>query len=169
MLTDFKRLLALLVIAAGVAFLINHLRADSQGMAYATPVQQMASESKRPGLDSNAPPVTVVGIDRVIHAVNKRTHLIIDARPDLFWEIGHIPGAISLPRKQFAEYYPKTESILREAVAMGRPLLLYCADLHCPDAGALAKELNQRGFNGVLLFEAGWGAWEEAGQAVESK
>ena len=52
---------------------------------------------------------------------------------------------------------------------MGRPLLLYCADLHCPDAGALAKELNQRGFNGVLLFEAGWGAWEEAGQAVESK
>lgn len=167
MLSDFRRLIVLLAIAAGLAFLINQLRSDPLGMAYATPVQQM--ESKGPGIDSKAPPITVVGIDLVIQATKSRTHLIIDARPDLFWEIGHIPGAISLPRKQLAEYYPKTESLLREAVAAGRPLLLYCADLHCPDAGALASELNQRGFNGLLLFEAGWAAWEEAGQAVESK
>lgn len=165
MLADFKRLLVLLAIAVGLAFLINQLRPDSLGMAYATPVQQM----KGPGIDANAPPMTVVGIDQVIQAAKSRTHLIIDARPDLFWEIGHIPGAINLPRKQFAEFYPKTESLLREAVAAGRPLLLYCADQHCPDAGALAKELNQRGFNGLLLFEAGWAAWEEAGQAVETK
>ncbi len=169
MLTDFKRLLVLLVIAAGLAFLINQLRSDPLGMVYSTPVQQMEAALKGPGIDSKAPPITVIGIDQVIQAAMSRTHLIIDARPDVFWEIGHIPGAISLPQKQFAEYYPKTENLLREAMAAGRPLLLYCADLHCPDAGALARELNQRGFNGLLLFEAGWAAWEKAGQAVESK
>jgi rhodanese-related sulfurtransferase len=169
MLSDFKRVLVLLVIAVGLAFLINQLRSEPLGMVYTTPAQQMETAPKGPGIDANAPPITVVGIDQVIKAATSRTHLIIDARPDLFWEIGHIPGAISLPRKQLAEYYPKTESLLREAVAAGRPLLLYCADLHCPDAGALAKELNQRGFNGLLLFEAGWAAWEEAGQAVETK
>ncbi len=169
MLSDFKRLLVLLVIAAGLAFLINQLRSDPLGMVYATPVQQMEAAPKRPGIDANAPPITVVGIEQVIQAAKNRTHLIIDARPDLFWEIGHIPSAINLPRKQLAEYYPRTESLLREAVAAGRPLLLYCADLHCPDAGALANELNQRGFNGLLLFEAGWAAWEEAGQTVETK
>jgi rhodanese-related sulfurtransferase len=152
MFSDFKRFLVLVAIAAGLSLLINQLRSDPLGLTYATPMQQMSAAPRGPGIAPDAPPVTVVSIEQVIQAVQSRSHLVIDARPDLFWEIGHIPGAISLPRKQFDEYYPKAELLLRETIAAGRPLLLYCADLHCPDAGVLAKMLNDRGFQGILPF-----------------
>lgn len=169
MLADLKHLIGLITTAVGLAFLINHLRADSLGMAYATPAQQIGALQKERAMDSHAFPITVVGIDQVIQAVKSRTYLIVDARPALFWELGHIPGAINLPRKEFANHFLKIEPLLREAVGAGRPLLLYCADFHCPDAGALAGELNRRGFDGILLFEAGWAEWENAGQPGESK
>lgn len=169
MLADLKRLLVLFSIAAGLAYLINQMRPNSLRIIYATPAQQLEATPERPGIDSITPPVKVVGIDYVIQAVKSRTHLIIDARPDLFWKIGHIPGAVSLPRKNFAEYYSANESLLHEAVDTGHPLLLYCADLHCPDAGDLARELNKRGFLGILLFEGGWDTWKASGQSLEAK
>lgn len=169
MLSDFKLLTLLVLFGIGLAFAANRMKAVPVELTYASPLEHLQKTARGPGIPADAPPVEVVGIDKVAAAVESRSCLIVDARPGIFWEMGHIPGAISLPRKTFLESYPATEPVLREAVAAGRPLLVYCADTHCPDAGALAQELNQRGFKGIQLFEAGWAAWEEAGRTVEAK
>ena len=176
---DVVKLLGVVLVASVIGTGINLARSKPLSLRYSTPAQQellipdTAAGGGRAATHGVEPvrsgPLSVIGIDIVKAALQDGSHIIVDARPDLFWEIGHIPGAISLPRADFDSAFPSHESTLRSAIKQGKAIILYCADRHCPDAGKLARMLEQKGFQNLLLFEEGWDAWEKSGLKVEAK
>ena len=87
--------------------------------------------------------------------------LLFDARPAFFYNLGHIPGAINLPRGSGAEAIRKRDSQCGHAVAEGKTIVTYCTGTTCPDARKLAEQLSALG-HPVSIFSAGWHGWTDA-------
>ena len=92
--------------------------------------------------------------------------LVYDVRPGIYYRLGHIPGAVSFARKAFDARFPQEKSNLDAAVAAGKPILLYCTDLNCPDGGVMAGWLAERGYS-VSVYRGGWEEWKKAGMPAE--
>ncbi len=92
--------------------------------------------------------------------------LVIDARPTIFHQFGHIPGAISLPAKNCDPAIAGREEEIKQAIAEGKTLVTYCTGLLCPDARTVAMHLSGFGYP-ASVFSGGWDAWKEAGMPVE--
>ena len=88
--------------------------------------------------------------------------LIYDVRPAFFHSLGHIPDSVSWPKSAYTRQLESREEQIREAVAAGRPVVLYCTDLACPDARDVATRLAARGHD-VRVLEGGWEAWKAGG------
>lgn len=94
------------------------------------------------------------------------TVLIYDARPTFVSAFGRIPGAISWPRGDFKKLLPQREPEIRRAVAAGKIVVIYCTDLACPDARAVAEQLVERGHD-VSILEGGYATWKDNGMPTE--
>lgn len=94
------------------------------------------------------------------------TGLVLDARPEIFHRLGHVPGAISLPRDDFENVY----NALREKLETdkGQPLVLYCASASCEDSDLVKRSLTALGFSNVSIFKGGWSEWTSAGKPEET-
>lgn len=92
--------------------------------------------------------------------------LVLDARPEIFHRLGHVPGAISLPRDDFENAY----TVLREQLEADKSqaLVLYCASASCEDSELLKKSLGALGFSNIGIFKGGWSEWTSAGKPEES-
>jgi len=88
--------------------------------------------------------------------------LMYDVRPAFFHSLGHIPGSVNWPVSAYAKQLAKRESEIRAAATVGRPVVLYCTDLACPDARNMATWLAARGHSTAVL-EGGWDAWKTGG------
>jgi rhodanese-related sulfurtransferase len=91
---------------------------------------------------------------------------VIDARPTIFHQFGHIPGAISLPAKNCDPAIAGREEEIKKAVDDGKTIVTYCTGLLCPDARTVAMHLSGFGYP-ASVFSGGWDAWKEAGMPVE--
>ena len=94
------------------------------------------------------------------------TALIYDARPSFVYAFGKIPGAISWPRGDFDRQLPRREAEIRQAASAGKVVVIYCTDLACPDARAVAEKLIARGHD-VSIFEGGYATWKDTGMPTE--
>lgn len=92
--------------------------------------------------------------------------LVFDARPGFFYNLGHIPGAVHLPKGNCDEEIHKREAEIKAALASGKTLVVYCTSLTCPDARTVARHLSGFGYP-ASIFSGGWDAWKEAGMPVE--
>jgi 3-mercaptopyruvate sulfurtransferase SseA len=92
--------------------------------------------------------------------VEEKKGLILDARPELFYRLGHVPGALSLPREDFAKAYAQLKHRLE--ADKSQALVLYCADLSCEDSHLLRAALLKLGYREVRLFSGGWAEWTQA-------
>ena len=92
--------------------------------------------------------------------------LIYDVRPSFFYGLGHIPGAISWPKGAFDSQIASREPEIRKCNASGRPVVIYCTDLQCPDARTVAGKLSTRGLETNVL-EGGWEAWKAGSLPTE--
>ena len=97
--------------------------------------------------------------------VDAEEGLVIDARPEVFYQLGHVPGAINLPREHFESAYQRFESRLEDAKL--QVLIIYCADSSCEDSELVGNSLLELGFPRVLIFKGGWSEWSAAGGAEE--
>ncbi len=111
---------------------------------------------------SEAGEITRIDLQRFFELHDERRAMVVDVRPGLFYALGHIEGAISLPRKSFSKAYPATKAALDRAVADGKVLVLYCADENCPDAYAVGKRLSVEGYS-TTIYEGGWKEWQQVG------
>ena len=109
--------------------------------------------------------VRFIGIEEVGDLLGRPDVVVVDARPREIFDLGHLPGARSLSREQFAEAFATLEAMLRFP---GQTIVVYCADVTCPDAAIVARSLRERGFANVLLFEGGYDEWEASGRPVEA-
>jgi rhodanese-related sulfurtransferase len=97
--------------------------------------------------------------------VKNNRGLVIDARPEIFHRLGHIPGALSLPRDDFENGYAMLKTKLETDHA--QPIAIYCSSASCEDSHLVKKSLASLGFTNLALFEGGWDAWTDAKEPEE--
>lgn len=105
--------------------------------------------------------VTRMPLGDLYSLVQKNAALVYDVRPTLYYKMGHIPNAISWPRKDFERNLAKHEPQIRNANTNNTPVVIYCTDMACPDAQAVATELAKRGHS-VSILQGGYAAWKIA-------
>lgn len=111
--------------------------------------------------------LTTVSLEQFFTMQQAGTAMIFDARPAFFYSLGHVPGAIHLPRsKNCDEAIHSRESEIKEALAAGKTLVVYCSGPGCPDARTVAMHISGFGYP-VAVFSGGWDAWKEAGMTTE--
>jgi rhodanese-related sulfurtransferase len=107
-----------------------------------------------------------IPLEQVFQLQQSGKALIYDARPGFFYGLGHIPGAINLPKHNCDEAIQKREGEIKAALADGKTLIVYCSGITCPDARAVANHLS--GFTyPAAIFSGGWDAWKDAGLPTE--
>jgi rhodanese-related sulfurtransferase len=83
---------------------------------------------------------------------------LIDVREPNEWNLGHLPGAVHIPRGVL-------ESGIETRVPRERRVVLYCAS---GNRSALAAEmLEQMGYTDVASMSGGFRGWAEMGGYVE--
>lgn len=100
----------------GVA--LNEIRPQPQPLVYSSPEARL-HETVGKGDHPSNPPILGEGdvdLDEMQKISSTRAALILDARPEVFYRLGHIPSALSLPPRRFRE------SISRDSIgAAGQP------------------------------------------------
>ena len=92
--------------------------------------------------------------------------LLIDARPVFFYNLGHIPGAINLPRGIDETTVRARDDQFKKAIVGGKTIVTYCTGTTCPDARKLAVQISILG-HPVSIFSGGWHAWNDAEMPTE--
>jgi rhodanese-related sulfurtransferase len=159
---DFIAVAALAVASLGVGITVNRLSQAPLPLVYQTPEQRLDAELTTL---VTAPPFKVapaetVGLAHFRSVVEARSALILDARPFLFFEQGHVPGALNLARDNFARDYRHLSATLQAAA--GKPIIVYCSGGDCHDSRLVASALLTLGFTDVRVFTGGWEAWSAA-------
>lgn len=97
--------------------------------------------------------------DELQRRIRQGEVIVLDVRPVEEYEVGHIPGAVSVPLAELAERLDEIPSN-REAVA-------YCRGPYCVLSAEAVALLREAGRRAVRLVE-GLPEWRDAGLAVEA-
>jgi len=87
---------------------------------------------------------------------------IVDVRGrECCYDLGHIPGAVSIPLNEFEERAPRE-------LDKNRPVIVYCGSYSCtlsPRAASLLSD--HMGFSDVADYVGGIKEWRDSGSLVE--
>ena len=89
--------------------------------------------------------------------------LFLDARPEAFYTMSHVPGSLPLPEEDFDKAFARLEGRLRSSL----DVVVYCAGFGCEASHIVARKLKERGIPAAILHD-GWPAWEDAHYAVRA-
>lgn len=93
----------------------------------------------------------------IVHKA-KGDSVFLDVREPNEWNLGHVPGALHIPRGQL-------EGKVENAIDRGRKIVVYCAG---GSRSALAADtLRQLGYDSVSSLRGGFRAWAESGGDIE--
>lgn len=106
--------------------------------------------------------ITQVDLNRLLQLQDEGKAYLIDVRPRLFFGLGHLPGAVNMPRKSFPLSLIKVQAGIDAAVSSGKVLVFYCQNTECPDGYHVGKEMAAMGYS-VSIYEGGWEQWKEMG------
>jgi rhodanese-related sulfurtransferase len=157
---DLLRSIGLAVMALVLGIAVNALRPAPLPWRYEPPAVRLAQAS---AAGEAAAVVVLVSLEEMQALAVDPTVLLLDARPDLFYQLGHIPGAAHLPKDGYAEAYAGLEPHLRDGGY--RLLVIYCSGGDCEDSVFVVEKLRAAGHGPLAIFEGGWEEWErEAGR-----
>ena len=86
---------------------------------------------------------------------------IVEALPPEYFNEAHLPGAINLPHTEVRE---RAHALLPDKDAA---IVVYCANLPCPNSEVAAKVLTKLGYTNVREYAEGKDDWREAGLPLE--
>lgn len=110
-------------------------------------------------------PVREMSVEEYLTLRSRGAVTVLDARPEIFHRLGHIPGAWSLPRDTFGESYEAMRDHLeRDKDAL---IVVYCASQTCKDGELVRNALITKGFRRVAILMGGWDAWIRSGGKKE--
>jgi rhodanese-related sulfurtransferase len=84
--------------------------------------------------------------------------VLIDVRPALEFEHGHLAGALAIPVEELAQ---RLADLPRD-----KRIVAYCRGTYCLFADEAVALLKQRGFDAVRL-EGGWPEWLSEGRSID--
>jgi rhodanese-related sulfurtransferase len=165
-LRDFVGVVMVALGALAVGLMMNRFSSRPLPIVYQTPEQRFDAELTT--LVTTPPfkiaPAATVGLPEFRSAVETKSTLILDARPSVFFEQGHVPGALNLARDNFAHDYRHLAPVLQPAT--DKPTIVYCSGGDCHDSRLVANALLSLGFSNVRVFTGGWEEWSKAGLPV---
>jgi rhodanese-related sulfurtransferase len=161
---DATLIVFLAAAAMAVGWALNRTRSQPLPWLYRSPAARVAEaaaelEPRPVGAPDGA--VREIGLPEFRALVAARSGLVLDARPAIFYGLGHVPGALNVAREHFARDYAAHRTAL--AAARSGPLAVYCAGPDCEDSRLVAEGLVKLGFRRVLVFRGGWEEWMQAG------
>jgi rhodanese-related sulfurtransferase len=160
---DLAVVLGLSALSLLVGLTINRFSEQPLPANYQSPAQrlqaQLAELVAAPPFASF--PVDTVDLDQFRSAVDGRGDLVLDARSSLYYDQGHVPGALNLSRDHFATDYVRLRSALEKD--KDRSIVVYCSGGACHDSKMVAQALTSLGFTNVRIFAGGWTEWSGAG------
>ena len=165
-LRDFVGVVMVALGSLAVGLVINRFSSRPLPIVYQTPEQRFDAELTT--LVTTPPfkiaPAATVGLPEFRSEVETKNALILDARPSVFFEQGHVPGALNLARDNFARDYRHLAPVLQPAT--DKPTIVYCSGGDCHDSRLVANALLSLGFSNVRVFRGGWEEWSKAGLPV---
>jgi rhodanese-related sulfurtransferase len=153
-----------------VGLLLNQFRDKPLSLVYQTKVERLQLAVTKIGISQltrrapEALPVSL-SLDEFRSFAEQKRGLVLDARPELFHRLGHVPGAISLPREALESGYAKLKAQLESDKS--QPLVVYCSGISCEDSIMVQQALVKLGYTHVSIFRGGWDEWSDAGLPVE--
>lgn len=161
LIRDSRVILAAFAASCALGLMTNSLRHAPLPMVYENPEERtLRSVSSAPDRMSREP--EILEFKAALKMWKDRGTLFLDARDSAFFEEGHIPGALSLPREEILR-----AKAMPELADKSRPVLVYCAGEDCEDSKIVAKALLAMGHAKVAVYEGGWEEWAASGSPVE--
>jgi rhodanese-related sulfurtransferase len=146
-----------------ISLIVNYFRNEPLGIWGNGGSQSHVSDTN----DGKKGKWTSCDLDKVKSLMATGNVLMVDARPDLFYKFGHIPGAVSLPAQ--SEKSSKEARKVLSGVPKPRAIAVYCADSDCKNAETVASEISLIGYDDVYVFTGGWQEWTDSGGKVEKQ
>lgn len=146
-------LLKIMVICAmsvGLAFGFNLLRLHPYSF-------QELSNPQPPG-------IVELSTAELLAAVDSGQVQIVDARSDMDFAMGHVPGAVSIPSWEIGDEL----DMLASKLDRRSPVVVYCDGLSCGKSTIMAKKLIAIGFRNVKVYTDGLDGWLSAGRDLEA-
>ena len=110
--------------------------------------------------------VSSIGFDDFFLLHQQGKALVIDARPAYHYQLGHIPGALNLPKESGEAAFDELNDTIKQALAENKTIVTYCSGVLCADARTVARRIARRGHD-ASIFSGGWNAWLDAGLPTE--
>lgn len=130
------------------------------------PAEPAKPKYKKPVRMNGRGDLSSISLEQVFGLQQSGKAMIFDARPAFFYNLGHIPGAINLPKSNCDEAIHNREGEIKAALAEGKSIVVYCTSITCPDARAVADHISGFGYP-AAIFTGGWDAWKDAGMPTE--
>jgi rhodanese-related sulfurtransferase len=142
------------LLSGAIGLAVNHFRPAGLPLAKDWSVQARLSHPEGGG--------GVISLDeaKILHASGGAVFL--DARPQVWYEVGHIQNARSLPLEDAETRF---SAVLAETPKNGA-IVTYCDGDTCALSHDLALALQAKGFTNVRVLVNGWTLWSSAGLPV---
>ena len=154
----FKQVLLITVISVLCGASFNALR-DS-GISWLAKPMEKINSTKNIELNIDVPSVREINLETAMN-LQKNGTLFVDARSEEYLEDGFIPGAIN---------NDDTDALSDEIatlIGFDKGFVIYCSDDDCGSSEDLAYDLQEYGFNNILVFKGGWKTWIESGLDID--
>lgn len=172
---DIVGLCVLATISLCVGLLLNQFRDNPLPLVYQSKEDRLIREVERiAGTSKQTPKVNdsvktflseYIVLEDFLQFADEKRGIVLDARPEIFHRLGHVPGALSLPRDDFEKAYAGLQNTLE--ADKSQPIVIYCSNASCEDSSLVCKALRALGFTHISIFKEGWSAWNKAGHPEE--
>ena len=105
--------------------------------------------------------ITTISRTDLRDLIDAGTVTVVEALPAEYYDQGHLPGAINIPHTDVRDLAP---ALLPDKDAQ---IVVYCANLPCPNSGIAAHVLGKLGYSNVRDYAEGKADWTEAGLPLE--
>ncbi|HZL12015.1 MAG TPA: rhodanese-like domain-containing protein [Prolixibacteraceae bacterium] len=92
-----------------------------------------------------------VSLDELKSMVSNKNILLLDVRPSIEFEFGHITGAISVPMNELMDQL--------KTISKNQEIIAYCRGPFCVLADEAVKTLSELGYN-VRRLDEGYPEWK---------
>ena len=154
----FKQVLLITGISVLCGASFNAIR--DGGISWLAKPMEKINSTNNIELNIGVPSVREINLETAMN-LQKNGTLFVDARSEEYLEDGFIPGAIN----------NDDTDVLSDEIAtligFDKGFVIYCSDDDCGSSEDLAYDLQEYGFNNILVFKGGWKTWSESGLDIE--